>query len=881
MDSLYLLHDLYTNRKQSISLQLQQKALDAYNRFFKNTKTNELVKIINEYNSKKFDNYEKLQKLRAKLQSAVFKNQDKHLFEYAKELYETAEDGKYKLFLERCINLYKINEGFSEQKRLAIKAVGEKLNMPFQGEIQNESNLMEPTSNKPVLTELDIPLSGDEQFIHSEHIRKFFDVLNANVFIRKEQNKKFLHITVNDAYRKDIYEYLEKFVGIIQKVTNAITTDSVTTEPTNTEPSFPTTESNTFDSIQTESIILTEPLFSTNESNTVEQIQTGTLSYANESNTNELLIPATECMELFDTNTDKENSKTKRSAKRRKSKRFAKRRKSKRLTKIQKSKRLAEQHQVSNTDDQINTDEENSKSKRKHQDSNTDEDATESLFPTIELFELDIPLTRDEVKHKFTKNLMKFLVSKCNANVFIKNGIAVSFLHITANCVYRSYIEEHLEGFLNVRDHLETAQKIRDDYPLIQEISQLEDSSQLYQTYNSLLADESESHPEVLQVRKKMNVFHYLHCSDFTNENLNSINLFHDLYTFKSTFMSSNFEKEVDDAYRLIFYNIEITNEDSKLEPQAKKRKQQDYNTDESNTVDLTQNELIQIESHYSATETNTVESIQTESLSPVTESNIVSTTDNMEVFDLDILLSKDEEELISKEMKKLVERFNAIISIKNGLAVILLHITANKSYSKDIKDFLQKFFNIRDYSERQEIIKCDYPLIGEMIEEMSHYEDPLSLYQAYNSLLAEKPEDPEIKKKMSVFRYFHCKEFTNEKLKPDILANEKKRKHQDCSTDKSIIERKSERLPKKQKLQDCYTNEHKIETSTVDPIQTERLCPETGINTFELIQTEPLFPTIESNTAESIKIEPIFPAAELNNELIQIEPRFSAKESL
>ncbi|XP_044731915.1 uncharacterized protein LOC123294814 [Chrysoperla carnea] len=684
------------------------------------------------FNSKECLEYEKFIKLSTELGMKVATKKDTILFDYAQKLYEVAREEKYKLFLESCIREFETDRGFSEERRSEIMAVGEILSLPFTC----GSSGAEYNTGREIQIQLKL-----------QELRTILGIIVPP----KEDASPRIDCTP-EIHTKS--KASEKIPGGAIETEQLIFREHSTIEPltSNTE-------------VKTESNVPEQTLY---ESMAIDHELCSPESYANE------------------------------------------------------HKKV--------------------------------------------MFDLDIPIIEDE-ELIYNEYLMKIL-DKFNANVFVKKDITMKFLHITVNNENGRSIYEYLKKF-----------------------------------------------PGIIQ--KVTNAFKFKLESVATE-------------TIIAEPLSPGSESNSTDTIKIESF----------------------LTTTESHAVQIDShfpaaelnNESIQIQSHFPLTEKNAVESIQTESLSPVIESNIVSTTDNMEVFDLDILLSKDEEELISKETKNLVDRFNAIIHIKNGLAVILLHIIANKRYRNDINDFLQVFFDIGNYSKTQNIIQRDYPLI----EEMSQYEDPLSLYQTYKTLIAEKLRHPEIqriKKKMAVFYYLHCKESTNETLnsinllhdlytfenslmsknleekarksmfynvrpndfyklikefnskklknieklkqlpkltpkEPEILENKKKRKYQNKRTDESIIVRKSERLQKKRKLQDCNTNEYKIESSPVDPIQIEPLCSATSINTFEVIQTEPLFPTIESNTPESVKIEPVFPAAELNNELIQIEPRFSATET-
>ncbi|XP_044727363.1 uncharacterized protein LOC123291010 [Chrysoperla carnea] len=184
------------------------------------------------------------------------------------------------------------------------------------------------------------------------------------------------------------------------------------------------------------------------------------------------------------------------------------------------------------------------------------------------IFKLAFVLAENEVKIINETNLIKLLVEKFNANASLDDGITLKFLNVTGNVQHRKDILENIKKIVNVKkvgDKLHLLfHKIQRDFPLIEEIRYLNDPFSLYKTYTSLIAEKSSNNHEVTRVIRQMNAFRRLHCLEFTDETLKTLNILRDLYIAKKREMSGNMYYIANNAWKDFFNNIQ-NNEFDKL----------------------------------------------------------------------------------------------------------------------------------------------------------------------------------------------------------------------------------------------------------------------------------------------------------------------------
>lgn len=181
----------------------------------------------------------------------------------------------------------------------------------------------------------------------------------------------------------------------------------------------------------------------------------------------------------------------------------------------------------------------------------------------LKRFKMIIPLTKDEVKFIHDKDLLEIFLDQFNANVFIKNGILLQFLNIVASIDDRNGIQQFIRKNLRIP---KVGKSLRllfnkiEDYPLIEEVRDLEEPFDLYETYTSLLIEHKPVyHPEVARIIKKLNIFRCLHCIEFTKQTTSAFNILYDLSTVQGQPMSFKLRGKAINAYKRIFQNIENT----------------------------------------------------------------------------------------------------------------------------------------------------------------------------------------------------------------------------------------------------------------------------------------------------------------------------------
>ncbi|XP_044731892.1 uncharacterized protein LOC123294801 [Chrysoperla carnea] len=181
----------------------------------------------------------------------------------------------------------------------------------------------------------------------------------------------------------------------------------------------------------------------------------------------------------------------------------------------------------------------------------------------LKRFKMIIPLTQDEVKFIHDKNLLESFVEIFDANVFITNGIILRFLNIVASIDDRYDIQRFIRKYLKipkVRKSLRLLFNKIEDYPLIEEVRDLAEPFDLYETYTNLLEEHKPVyHPEVARIIKKLNIFRCLHCIEFTKQTTSALNLLYDLSTVQGQPMSFKLQGKAISAYKRIFQNIEST----------------------------------------------------------------------------------------------------------------------------------------------------------------------------------------------------------------------------------------------------------------------------------------------------------------------------------
>ncbi|XP_044728163.1 putative uncharacterized protein DDB_G0282133 isoform X2 [Chrysoperla carnea] len=175
-------------------------------------------------------------------------------------------------------------------------------------------------------------------------------------------------------------------------------------------------------------------------------------------------------------------------------------------------------------------------------------------------FNLDLPLNGREEQCVHRENFIKTLSKRFKASVYIKTKNSNRILHITASEQHRREIENCLKEFLTIKRPERRPShnfdffinKIRNDYPLIEEVYNLQDPYALYQTYTNQRIKKKNP----VEIIKKLNAFRRIHCQQISVKTRRSLDFLHNIYNGQP--VPINLRSKIKTAYNHIFKNTKI-----------------------------------------------------------------------------------------------------------------------------------------------------------------------------------------------------------------------------------------------------------------------------------------------------------------------------------